>query len=162
MSEFTYGLLASFAAFIPVVSSMFAWFGGRSEGYLGIPPRIWGRWVSPLSLCALTCFLATLSESFTYWMVLATPLYIASHYGPGYGGNSLWEKIKRRAIHSLLRTACSASFCIWTGRWSIFIAQVVCGLLIEVLMGTDNPIKAPQEECLINLGNTAFVPFMVL
>lgn len=164
MTEFHHGILASFAILIGCIFSTLAWFGGREEHYLGVPARIWGRWIAPITLCSFTIALAHFSDSYVHWMWLSIPVYIASFYGPGHGydGPSLFHKIMRRAIHSLLRTSCSAVFCIWTGRWSIFITQVVCGLLIEVLMGTDNPIKPPQEECLINFGNTAFVPFMVL
>lgn len=161
VSELSQGMLGSLAILISLIYSMFQWFAGRDKNYLGIRARIWGRIISPIFFCSSVIGLSLLAHHFSWWYLTSFPAYFIAHT-IGYGGDSLWRKILRRSIWSLTRTLASLSFAIFAGSFWLVGLQIITGLLVAVVLGVTNVLKAPQEEGLIKFANVFFVPFMVL
>ena len=161
MNEAILGFQGTLALLISVIYSMLCWAGGRDKDYFGIEARIWGRFIAPLILCSLIIALSLWTKKFNGWFLLSFPAYLISHT-LGYGGKSLWVKIMRRSFWSLVRTTASITFAIFVGAWTLFGLQVVIGLIAANVLGTRNPLKAPNEEGLINFLNVVFVPYMVI
>lgn len=173
MNEITQGLFAILGFVIAAVYAMFCYWGGRSPEELLASPvlralrleavknRVWGRIVAPVFFSVALIGISALFGSFSWWFLLAVPAYFGAHR-MGHGGNSLWVKILRRASSSLVRTACCLVFVIVTGNWSIYVAQVIVGLIITLIFGIRNPVKAPIEEATINFGNSFLAPISLL
>lgn len=161
MTEFSQGLLGTAALAVSVIYSMLQWFGGRDKDYLGIRARTWGRLIAPLFFGMAVIGLATICGNFRPWHLVAPLAYVLSTH-VGYGGETLITKILRRSVWALVRTSCSVFFVLGTGRWNLFIAQVLFALVAANLIGIRNTVKAPQEEGLINFSSTFLAPFMIL
>ena len=109
------------------------------------------------------CGLAVVSGKFTWWMLFSLPAYkLATHIGYGSEGRGTAFKIYRRALWSVIRTAAGLTFLGFTGAWMVYAAQVAVGLVVSVLFGVLNPVKAPQEEGIINFTNCFLVPAGVI
>lgn len=155
MSEFTQGWLGTLAFLPSLIFSIITWIGGRPNG------RIWKRLVAPISFCLMTICLSLISHKFSWWYFILVPSYLIS-CTIGYGGSSLWTKLLRRSLWSVMRTASCLILAIVVGTWTLFVLQAVIGLIVTLVMGILNPIKASQEEGIINLISVFFVPYMVI
>ena len=155
MSEYIQGWLGTMAFVPSVFFSLISWVGGRPGG------RIWKRLIAPISFSLLTILLSILSHKFSWWYLLLFPSYLIS-CTLGYGGSSLWTKLLRRSLWSLVRTTASLIIAIVVGTWTLFVLQLITGLIVTLVMGILNPIKASQEEGLINFSSVLFVPYMVI
>lgn len=159
--EVSLGLLGSLGILIALVYSVLQWFGGRSVHVLGIRNRTWARWIAPLFFALSVCGLAVVAGNFSWWMMFSLLAYkLSTHIG--YGAATTLGKITRRSLWSIQRTACSLTFAVLTGSWTIYISQVIVGLAVAVIWGVRNPVVAPQEEGVINFSNVFLTPFMVL
>ena len=161
MGELISGFYGFIAIFISLIYSLFVMLGGREENFLKIKNRIWGRYIAPFTLCTLILVLSLLSSKFSIWFLFCYLTYFISHK-IGYGTEDLWKKIIKRMLWSLMRTASALPIVLVTGQWILFLLQATVGLLITLCLGVMNPLKAPQEEGLINFSSVMFVPFMVL
>lgn len=155
MNEYSQGILGTLALIPSVLFSLISWIGGRSSG------RIYKRLLAPILFCSLVIGLALLTGKFSVWMFLSFPAYLVS-CSVGYGGVTFSEKVLRRSVWSVIRSMAALTFCISTGSWFIFIFQAAVGLMFAIAFGTRNPLKAPQEEGLINFSSVFLVPQMVL
>ena len=155
MSEFTQGWLGTLAFLPSLVFSIITWIGGRPNG------RIWKRLIAPVSFCLLTIGLSLISHKFSWWNFILIPSYLIS-CTIGYGGSSLWTKLLRRSLWSLVRTASCLILAIVAGAWTLFILQLVISLIATLVIGILNPLKASQEEGLINFLSVVLVPYMVI
>lgn len=149
-----------------LISSVFSFFsvlGGRDNSYLGLEPRIWKRLIAPIFFSVSVCLLAFLLGNFQSYMLLSIPTYVAStHVGYGYNGDSQWKKIQRRTMWSVFRVTCGLAFTIFSGAWILLTLQLVIAILVSNVLGVLNPLKAPQEEGLINFSSVFLIPFSVL
>ena len=101
------------------------------------------------------------TSKFTWWFLISYPAYWAA-YTMGQGGNSTWKKILRRSLWSLVRTTASLSFALFTGAWTLFVLQIIIGIIASNVLGVINPLKSPQEEGFNNFLNIVIVPSMVM
>jgi len=151
---------------VALVYSYIQALGGRAQeelpGVLGkIKNRVWGRWIAPLFFSSSVCLLAVAQGTFHPIFLLSIVAYkLSTHIG--YGAESTAGKIVRRTLWSLIRTACSLSFAIVTGAWTIYVSQVIVGLVMAVIWGVRNPTKSPREEQMITFSNIFLVPTMVM
>ena len=155
MNEYLEGFYGTLALIISTLFAGVTMLGGRSGG------RLLKRVVAPLLFCTTTIGLSLLVGKFQWWFMTSFVAYFVSCM-VGYGGNTLWEKIERRFIWSLIRSISAITFCLFTGAWVLMILQTAVGLISSILLGILNPLNAPQEETLINFLSVVFVPFMVL
>lgn len=155
MNEYQQGLMGSLALLPSMIFSVLSWIGGRPNG------RIYKRVLAPLAFCLAMFLLAFFNHHFNWVFLTAIPAYMISA-SLGYGGETLWKKIIRRSIWSLVRTLCSIIFVLFTGKWTLFLVQCGVGLLTTLIFGIINPLEAPEEEGLINFSSVFIVPFMVL
>jgi hypothetical protein len=171
---------------IALLFARFSEYGGRSQEELStykelqwlklttIRGRIWKRLIAPLTLTLGIVLISALTGHFSYWFLFSPLAYISTTsafgYGPNdviakffhYDGEELWKKILRRTVWSIARTISSLTFVLFTGKWGLFALQLIIGLFSAVYLGVKNPLKAPQEEGIINLSSVLFVPYMVL
>ena len=161
MSELVLGLKGTAGLLIACLYSLFCWFGGRDVAYLNIPQRIWGRVIAPLVFVSLIMGLSWVSQSFRPQYFIAFLLYFASHK-VGYGGTHWIEKLSRRSLWSIGRSLAAVPFVQSAEDITLLALQIILGLVATLVLGLFNPVKAPQEEGLINFSNVFLVPFMVL
>lgn len=161
MTELVLGLKGTAGLLIACLYSLFCWFGGRDIAYLNIPQRIWGRVIAPLSFVSALIGLSWVSQSFRPQYLIAYLLYFASHT-LGYGGRDWITKITRRSLWSFGRTFAAVPFVTSADDITLLTLQIILGLVATLALGLFNPIKAPQEEGLINFSNVFIIPFMVL
>lgn len=161
MNEFSQGVIGSLGILGSLIYSVLCWFGGRDKDYLGIKARAWGRYIAPAIFVSYTIGLSLLSHRFSFWFLTAYPAYFLAHH-LGYGGDVLWVKVTRRSLWSVVRTAASLTFVIIAGAWTLFFLQLSVGLIVTLVLGTMNPLKAPVEEGLNNFFGVVFVPPMVI
>lgn len=161
MNEFIQGMLGTLALVPSLVFGICSWFGGRDKNYLGIRARIWKRIIAPLFFILLLVGFSLLVGRFSWWFLLSIPYYIISS-SLGYGGDDLKTKIIRRTIWSIVRSSCSLPVAIITGAWVLLIIQYFVGIIITLLLGILNSLKAPQEEFVINFNSVMYVPYMLL
>ena len=159
--EFREGLLGTAGLLLAVIYSMLQWFGGRDQNYLGIRARIWGRVIAPVFFGIAVSILALFSGK-AAWLHFLAPISYMVATTLGYGGNSLITKILRRSLWAVVRVSASLVFAIPAGAWTLFVLQLFFALAAALVLGTRNPVKAPQEEGLINFSAAFLVPFMVL
>lgn len=160
MTELQQGLLATAGLLPSLIFGLLSMFGGRKLYTLGIRPRIWKRLIAPFSFVALTILYARIAGHQNPLYVIAFVTYFVSCFR-GYGGESLEEKLLNRTIWSLVRTSASLAFCVFSGAWTLFFLQMAVGWVATLILGIFNPLKAAQEENLINFTSVMFVPFMV-
>lgn len=172
MSEIWAGLQAVLGVLGAVIAAIFFMLGGRSIEELkkwklnlfgDKSNRIWGRVVAPIFF-ATWVVLLSLTSHWSWYHLLGYASYFAVSR-LGYGGNTLWTKILRRTLWSVLFTAASLVYAlggVTPNFWLIYLSQVLVGLFITVLWGVTNPMLAPREEYIIKLSNLLFVPLLVL
>jgi len=155
VNEYWQGIIGTMA-FIPSITFAFvSMLGGRNN--LLLLKRI----TAPILFCLLTIGLSLLTHRFCAWFFLSIPAYILSTF-IGYSGDTLWKKIEKRFLWSLIRGLSALTFCLFTGAWLLFIIQIIVGIATTIVLGVWNPIVAAQEETLINFCSVMFVPFMVV
>lgn len=161
MTESSQLLLAIASISAVLIYAALTSFGGRSEDYLNIENRVWGRWIAPIffNLCIFCLYII---KHISLWQIICYLIYFAFTHHLGYGGDTTLQKVFRRTLHSTLRSAALIPLCLVTGRWEVYIAQVICGLTVAVLFGVKNPVKAPQEEFIISFSNAFLTPFVIL
>lgn len=172
MSEVWMGTQALLGVLNAVVAAYFCMLGGRSidelkKWNLAIfgdkSNRIYGRVIAPIVFVTGNILLS-LTSAWSWWYLLSYPAYLAVST-LGYGGDTTFEKIWRRALWSILFTAASLSYVFFSGNSKViilYITQVLVGLIVAVIWGVTNPTQAPREEYVIRLSNLLFVPLMVL
>lgn len=161
MKEIWQGLGATLALLPTLVFSVITMLGGRSFSVLGISARIWKRIIAPVSFVSLLIVLSLINKTFTWWILSLYATYFVSCM-VGYGNDSIWGKIYRRSLWSLIRTLACLPIAILTGSYILLAIQCMVGLIATVFLGVWNPLKAPAEEFLINFVSVLFVPFMLV
>lgn len=161
MNELNQIILATLALVPSLVFAFFSAIGGRDFNLLGVRARIWKRIIAPFSLVSLIIGLALIDHKFNWWLCSLYATYFISCMF-GYGADSIFKKVWRRSIWSIIRTLACLPLCILTGSYTLFIIQALLSLLITLGLGVWNPFTAPTEELLINFLSVLFIPFMVL
>lgn len=134
--------------------------GGRSFSPLGISARVWKRVIAPILFIICTLTLSLISGKFHLYALLSLPAYLFSCM-VGYGSNTVWSKIARRTLWSLIRIAACLPLFMLTGNFTLLMLQLSFGIISTVILGVENPVSAPEEEFLINFISVLFVPYMV-
>jgi hypothetical protein len=150
-----YGVLTIIASLLFSTAYM---IGGRSEPFLGVRARLWKRLIAPLLLASSAVLISILAHSFGWWLFASALWFIPI----GYGGDRFFEKAIRRLTSSLFFTATALVFSLFTGQWVVALLQMAIGAVMAVILGTQNPLKAPQEEFLIAFSNTFLMGFTLL
>lgn len=148
----------AFLAMIGVsLACLFYSLGGRSDKWLR---RCIGSFILSFTVCGLLFW----RGMWTWWALLVFPLLILG-FSNGYGADSLWGKVLRRAIYALGVLASGLVFAIYFGgnAWMLFIPHLGIGAW-SIFLGVKNPLYAPAEEVMVcaalNLG-LVFYPFIV-
>ena len=119
------------------------------------------RFVGGIFLPAAVIGLSFITGSFSWVFIGALALYPVA-LSMGYGGNTLLEKLIKRAIYGLILGAACLFFAIPTGLWALGVFQVALAILTSTILGVWNlPQKAVNEEALIAALSVLTVPFMV-
>ena len=158
MQEIIQGFFAVLCVIASLLFSTCYMIGGRSEPFLGVRARLWKRLIAPLLLASSAVLISILAHTFGWWL-FATALWFIPI---GYGSEKLLVKVIKRLVSSLFYTVPVVIFAIFTGQWGIALLQVAIGAVMAVILGTLNPLKAPQEEFLIAFSNTFLMGFCLL
>ena len=152
MSEYAIGWLASAKLGWVVLFATAYWLGGRRYKVL----RRWGGGVLfPIGIIAFS----VLATTYRPWFPLAIVLYPLA-LSLGYGGETLGEKLRRRALYGLALGGVSILFA-WPGALGLWGIQVALAMGASLDLGLTNPVPAAEEEALIAALSVLLVAFMV-
>lgn len=80
----------------------------------------------------------------------------------GYGGNTVEEKLVRRALWAILYSSGCLYLAILSGQWLVFTVQFFICLIASVVFGYENPFESsPKEEGIICFLSSVLIPFML-
>ena len=103
------------------------------------------RWVAPFLLTAGICLLSLWSGTFSWWFVGFFPL-LSTALHLGYGGDELWEKIRRRGVFGLALGFAALPLAIGTGAWGLFALHTCVCVIISITLGVWNITSSARAE----------------
>lgn len=126
---------------------------------------IYGKWkrryVAPLILTVTISLFALWVGRFTWWILTYYPLLVAALH-LGYGGNTLWEKIKKRSIYGFAVSVAAFPLAIIGNAWLLYVLHIFLNVTISIVLGAFNPCKdARSEETLIGVTISTLPLFMI-
>jgi len=108
---------------------------------------------------------------FSFWQgcyshfLLLLPVLLCIGLCQGYGGDSFWEKVKRRGTFGIILGLSSVPLAFAYGNWALFGIQFGLAVLASVVLGVFNPFtgssSAVYEEGMIGLLSILFIPYMI-
>lgn len=156
MSETWLGTIPLIGTVIVAFGCWLYMLGGRSGK--------WKRRFFGSLLCATAIWVeALLVGNFSFWMLLAYPLLIAS-FSLGYGSDFLATKIIKRVLVVAASLTIGIVMCLVLGgaAWWVLPVQVAVGMM-SVYLGVRNPVYAAPEEffvCLLLTECNLMYPFV--
>ena len=154
MSEMQLVWLVPVRLGIVVIFSLFYVLGGRS--WKPFRRILGGLWIS-----GSVILLSLLLGSFKWWILFALPSYVIA-LSLGYGSDTLWLKIARRATYGLALGGCSLIVASVTGSWHLGLLQAILAIFASLYLGVLNPARsAVNEEALVASLSVIVVPFLV-
>lgn len=149
MSEWGLVFLVPIRIAIILIFALCYVIGGRRWKW--IRRFVGGAWIA-----VSTYLLAVVLNTDRWFMLFSLPAYPAA-LSMGYGADTFWGKVFRRALYGLLLGGCSFLF----GNWALAIFQTIVAVFASVYLGIVNPVKAVEEEAQIAILCVVTVPFMV-
>lgn len=128
--------------------------GGRQGKWVR---RFVGGLVFPVG-CILLAQRGGTFQGFMWSSLVAYPVALSM----GYGGETIGEKLRRRARYGLGLGAAGLCLLVPAGHLVIGLWQVALAVLASVGYGTTNPIPAVAEEGQIAILSTCLIPFAML
>ena len=156
MTETTQLVLTAIAWYVVATFAFLYSLGGRAGTSKSIR-RIWGG----LLIAGATVSLSIAYATFAPLMLLSLvtlPLALSL----GYGGDTTWEKVWRRALFGLAVSSNSLIFAIPLGMVGVAAFQIILGVSASIYFGVANPFNnAPKEEAVIGGLCVILIPFIV-
>ena len=134
--------------------------GGRKWKWVR---RILGSAIFGLGLVLFSLW----QRCFSYYL-LSYPILLFAALSLGYGGDSNWEKIRRRFIYGLCVGLSCLPVVIIYQRWGMGAIQVVQSILASIICGVANHVipgfdmTAVEEEGIIAVASVFWVPYMLV
>jgi len=156
MSETWMGTIPLIGTIVVAFGCWLYMLGGRSGK--------WRRRFIGALLCATAIWVeALLIGNFSFWMLIAYPMLIAS-FSLGYGSQFLATKIIKRAVVVLASLTVGLTMCLVLGgtAWWVLPVQVFIAIP-TIYLGTRNPVYAAPEEffvCLLLTECNLMYPFV--
>lgn len=151
--EFLVGLLAfGKMLFICGFGFLYMW-GGRKHKWVR---RFVGGGYLALGLIGF----AIIGRNF-HWLMIAGIVTYPVALSVGYGGDTLWQKLGRRAIYTAGLCAAGLPYAFFGAFPWVFGLQCMIALAFNIILGIINPLEAAEEETMIAVGSTMLVPFYV-
>lgn len=160
MTEIIQGTMAAIAIMPSLVFAFLSMAGGRSVDFLNVGARLWKRVIAPAVFVSLVLAIALTQHKFSWWMVTLYASYFISGM-IGYGADSVFTKLWRRSLWTIIRSCAALPLCIMTGSYTLWILQLALGAATTLTLGVRNPLSAPAEEFLINAISVILVPYML-
>lgn len=155
MNEYIIGIFSTLKVLTIAIFAFCYWMGGRGAG------KWIRRFLGSLLFSGILCVFAYFQGSFSMWYLLY-PVTLSIALSMGYGGDKLWEKIRRRFIYGLCMGLSCLPIVIPNGAWGLWSIQLPLCIFSSVFMGTINPFfSAVDEENVIAVCSVMFVPFML-
>jgi len=152
--------LVAFGGFMSFVASVLYMWGGTDMKWGG---KKWlRRYLGSFVLACAAWVIAVVLSKWDWRYLLMYPA-LWGGFSLGYGGDTKWEKVRKRfffALGSLLACVVGAWIAGFTGAaWAVLIVCFIVGMT-SIVLGVKNPYSnAPLEQYLICQVLTLFVPF---
>lgn len=118
------------------------------------------HWVGPGIFCGLCTALLYVSHTLDWRACSLILLFIPPHFG--YGADSIWSKIVRRAIYGTLFAVVGFVIAVLYHSSLLGIFQTVLSIASSVYFGVLNPFKnAEDEQGIIGFCSIILIPFML-
>lgn len=152
MSELAFVFFVGIKLFILGFWVMCYIAGGRG-------PKYFRRYIGGIGFGLMICALAFWMGRFNWWL-LALPVFYPLALCIGYGSDKFWMKILKRAIYGLAFGLIGLYSGFILNNLYLGIAQLILPVIVSVLLGVFNPVRAVDEEAAISLALVICVPFL--
>lgn len=154
MSEWSLVWLVPLRLLVIVVFATVYAIGGRAMKWLR-------RWAGGTWFAVMLNVIASITGTWSFRLLLASfAVYLALLMG--YGGDTFWEKFRRRLAYSLGFSAYAALIGSVTGFMELAMFQSALAILTSLWLGIRNPApSAVDEESLVATLSLLTIPFMV-
>lgn len=144
MTEYGLGTLAFGGLIINAIGAWCYMAGGRSGTWRR-------RFIGSLIIATALWVEALLLGVFSFWLLLAYPLYIGT-FVLGYGAEVPWIKVLKRSIIVAASLTIGVMFCLLFGGtcWLVLPLNAVIAAG-SIWLGVKNPVDAPVEEFFVCL-----------
>lgn len=152
MSEGTLIWLSTAKLLVVAAFAVLYILGGRKY-------KVLRRYVGGLLIAGATIGFSIYQESFRSLSIVAlvaAPVALAF----GYGGDTFWEKLRRRFVYGCAVGSIGVWFAI-PDRVDLWLFQLALAVVASVFLGIRNPVPAVEEEALIATLSVCMVPFLV-
>lgn len=96
---------------------------------------------------------------YSHWLLLY-PVLLCIGLCQGYGGDSFWEKVRRRGTFGIILGLSSLPIAVVSGNWTLLIGQFCLAVFASLFFGIANPFpNAVYEEGTIGILSIFLVPF---
>lgn len=140
--------------------ALYAWLyqaGGRAKTPGGKAIR---RWVGSSVMVIGLIWFSIFGGTMTWYRALVFPLFFGTAI-LGYGGDDVVDKAVRRLIYGVAFGTFGLLLGAFYGEFMLGAAQCFLAVSVSLYLGIFNPDKAAEEEAMIGLLSTVFLPFMV-
>jgi hypothetical protein len=119
------------------------------------------RYMMPIVAAAGVWLTSYIFEDFNF-LYLLWPILLCFALHIGYGGDTTWEKVMKRAIYGLAIGATAIPLAILTGGWLILAVHMPLMVVASIIFGVFNPFEhARYEETVLGFLSVCLPMFMV-